>query len=162
MQNKPLRTVLAALGAFVPVAGAGVLGNIATIPNIPVWYAGLVKPSFNPPNWIFGPVWTLLYLMMAYAFFRILQLPSATKHRTGGIGLFALQLALNAGWSWMFFGAHNIRGGFGVIILLLVLIGLTIATFLKIDRLAGLLLVPYFLWVAFASVLNFSIWQLNP
>lgn len=146
--------------AVLPVVAASILGQIATMPNIPTWYAGLVKPSFNPPNWIFGPVWTLLYILMAYAFFRILRAPDSVA-RSRAIVLFLVQMAFNAAWSWAFFGLHSTLGGVVVIVPLLVLIALTIAAFARVDRSASYLLYPYIAWVSFASVLNIAIWRLN-
>ena len=93
--------------AIVAVAATSVVGQFATYPNLAPWYAGLVKPSFNPPNWVFGPVWTTLYLLMAFAVWRILRLPAASAERRWALSLFFAQLALNAAWSWMFFAAHN-------------------------------------------------------
>jgi benzodiazapine receptor len=93
--------------AIIAVAIASAVGQLATYPNLAPWYAGLVKPSFNPPNWVFAPVWTTLYVLMAFAVWRILRLPEASAERRFALTLFFLQLALNAAWSWMFFGAHN-------------------------------------------------------
>ena len=155
------RKIHSALIAIVTVIAAGAIGNLATIPNIPGWYAELVKPSFNPPNWIFGPVWSALYLMMAVAFWRILSGDPTQQGRQRAIMLFVAQMAFNAGWSVAFFGMHNPALALGVIAILETLIVLTIMTFLKIDRLAGALLIPYALWVAFATALNIAIVQLN-
>ena len=110
--NAPKRSVLIrdlgfGLLAIIVVAAASVVAQVATYPNLAPWYAGLVKPSFNPPNWVFGPVWTTLYLMMAFAVWRILRLPEASAERRWALGLFIAQLALNAAWSWMFFAANN-------------------------------------------------------
>ena len=91
-----------AIGA---VAATSILGQIATYPNLTPWYAGLAKPSFNPPNWVFGPVWTTLYALMAFAFWRVLRIQDRSEERRWAIGGFLGQLALNAAWSWMFFGA---------------------------------------------------------
>ena len=93
--------------AVIPVIAASVLGLLATYPNLTPWYAGLVKPSFNPPNWVFAPVWTALYALMAFSVWRILRLHRRTPLRRLGLSLFFIQLALNPAWSWMFFGAHN-------------------------------------------------------
>jgi tryptophan-rich sensory protein len=93
--------------AIIAVAAASVIGQLATYPNLAPWYAGLVKPSFNPPNWVFAPVWTTLYVLMAFAVWRILRLPEASAARRLALTLFFAHLALNAAWSWMFFGAHN-------------------------------------------------------
>lgn len=146
--------------AILPVVVASALGQIATMPNIPTWYAGLVKPSFNPPNWIFGPVWTLLYVLMAYAFYRVLRAPESAA-RSRAIGLFLVQIVLNAAWSWAFFGFHSPLAGIAVIVPLLVLIALTIAAFARVDGVASMLLYPYIAWVSFATVLNIAIWRLN-
>src|SRR6185437_7983409 len=93
--------------AIIAVAAASVIGQLATYPNLAPWYAGLVKPSFNPPNWVFAPVWTTLYVLMAFAVWRILRLPETTAARRLALTLFFAQLALNAAWSWMFFGGHS-------------------------------------------------------
>ena len=155
------RKIYCALIALGTVMLAGAIGNLATIPNIPGWYAELAKPSFNPPNWIFGPVWTALYLMMALAFWRILIGNSALQNRPRGIVLFVSQMALNACWSVAFFGLHNPALALVVIAVLEILIVLTIINFLRMDRVAGLLLIPYALWVAFATALNIAIVWLN-
>lgn len=146
--------------AVLPVVAASALGQIATMPNIPTWYAGLIKPSFNPPNWIFGPVWTLLYILMAYAFFRVLRTPDSAA-RSRAIVLFLVQIAVNAAWSWAFFGLHSTLGGVAVIVPLLAAIAWTMRAFFKVDRRAGYLLLPYFAWVSFAALLNITIWTLN-
>lgn len=156
-----MRPALALLLAAGPVVAAAALGNIATIPNIPTWYAGLAKPSFNPPNWIFGPVWTTLYVMMAYAFFRVLRAPAPAGARRAAIIVFLVQIALNAGWSWAFFAAHSPLGGLFVIAPLLVAIVATIRIFRRIDAPAAWLLAPYLAWVSFASILNAAVWRLN-
>ncbi|MFM8700653.1 MAG: TspO/MBR family protein [Hyphomicrobiales bacterium] len=156
-----IRKIYCAIISLATAFTAGAIGNIATIPSIPGWYAGLVKPSFNPPNWIFGPVWTLLYLMIAIAFWRILIGDPTRKSRRSAIIFFVAQMAFNAGWSVAFFGMHNPALALGVIAILQILIVLTIMKFLKIDRIAGALLIPYALWVAFAMALNVAIVQLN-
>lgn len=147
--------------AILPVAAAGTLGNLATLPNIPTWYAGLVKPSFNPPNWVFGPVWTVLYIAMAYAFFRILRLRPAPPDRNLAIAMFFIQIVLNAAWSFAFFAAHSPALGLGVVALLWLSVLATLVVFWQADRLAGLLFVPYLAWVSFAALLNVAIWRLN-
>lgn len=146
------------LMAVVPVVLASVLGSAATVPQIPGWYAGLAKPPFNPPNWIFAPVWTTLFAMMAYAIVRILRQP---LEKRWALVVYHLQLALNLAWSCVFFGLNSPLGGILVILPLLALIFATIAAFGRLDRLAGLLLWPYAAWVSFATLLNVSIWWLN-
>lgn len=143
----------------LPVVLAWVLGALATFPNLVPWYSSLVKPSFNPPNWIFGPVWAALYLLMIVATWRVLRAPGAAK--SGALTAFYLQLALNAAWSWMFFAAHSPLLGVINIVPQFALVLLTIAKFATIDRLAAYLLVPLALWVGFAAILNISILELN-
>ena len=147
--------------AIIAVAATSVVGQLATYPNLAPWYAGLVKPSFNPPNWVFGPVWTTLYLLMAFAVWRILRLPAASAARRWALSLFFAQLALNAAWSWMFFAARNpLLGLINIVPQILVIIA-TIVAFYRIDRKAGWCLMPLAAWVCFATVLNFAIWKLN-
>lgn len=155
------RKIYCAVIALITVMLAGAIGNLVTIPNISGWYAELVKPSFNPPNWIFGPVWTTLYFMMAVAFWRILIGNPAARNRPRAIILFIAQMTFNAGWSVAFFGLHNPALALGVVLILEVLIILTILDFLRMDRIGGFLLIPYALWVAFATFLNGAIVWLN-
>ncbi len=140
---------------------AGILGSIFTMPSIPGWYAGLAKPAFNPPSWLFGPVWTLLYALMGLAAWLIYEKGAKRPDVKKALSVFAAQLILNALWSIVFFGAHMILGAVVVIILLWALILLTIALFRGISKPAAWLLVPYILWVSFASVLNVSLYVLN-
>lgn len=162
-QPKPAtRPVVLLLFAIAVVASAGLIGNLATIPNIPVWYAGLNKPGFTPPNWVFGPVWSLLYAMMVLAFWRVLLRRS--RWTTAGwrvVGVFLLQMALNAFWSVAFFGMHNPLLGLVVVIALELMIVATIITFKPIDRMAAWLLAPYAVWVGYATALNAAIVGLN-
>jgi tryptophan-rich sensory protein len=156
------RDIARAIFALVAVAATSILGQIATYPNLTPWYAGLIKPSFNPPNWIFAPVWTALYALMAFALWRILRVgrTSATDRRCA-IGLFSLLLALNAAWSWMFFWAHSPLLGLINIVPQFVVVIATVVSFARIDRLAAFSLLPLAGWVAFAGVLNTAIWVLN-
>jgi translocator protein len=160
-QSGPTPPLRRAMLAILPVVAAAVLGSIATTPNIPIWYEGLAKPGFTPPNWVFAPVWTLLYLMMAYAVWRVLSVPADFPGRSTAITVFFVQLALNAAWSWAFFGFHNPLAGLMVIGALLLMILATIRLFWHLDRIAAWLLVPYLAWVTYASALNFAIWRLN-
>lgn len=151
----------ALLVAILPVVAASILGSAVTVPQIAGWYAGLAKPSFNPPNWIFAPVWTALYALMALVVFRILRIPVGTPGRRRALLAYHLQLLLNIAWSFAFFGANSPLAGLAVILPLLAAILATIATFRPLDRLAAYLLWPYFAWVCFATLLNASIWWLN-
>ena len=147
--------------ALIPVIAASLLGQWATYPNLASWYAGLAKPSFNPPNWIFAPVWTSLYLLMAYSVWRILKVADRQAERRVALTLFFLQLALNALWSWLFFGLNNPLAGLLDILPQFLLILATIDRFRRLDTVAAACLVPLAAWVAFASLLNFEIWRLN-
>lgn len=148
------------LAAAVPVAAAAIIGNLVTLPSIAPWYESLAKPPFNPPNAVFGPAWTFLYLLMAAAFFRILRSPEGIARRRAVI-LFLVQIVLNAIWSVAFFGFHSPTAGLVVILALDTAIAATIHAFLSVDRIAGGALVPYLGWVAFATLLNGAIWWLN-
>lgn len=136
-------------------AGIGALGSI----NAASFYRELQLPAFAPPAWLFGPVWTLLYTLMAIAAWLVWR---STKQHRAALGLYFAQLAVNALWSWLFFAWYQGALAFANILLLLPLIIATALCFWRQNKLAGLLLVPYLLWVSFAAVLNFSIWQLNP
>ncbi len=124
------------------------------------WYQQLAKPDWTPPGWLFGPVWTLLYLLIGIAGALAYGRSEGPRRRTTFV-IYGLQLALNAAWSWLFFGLHRPGTAFVEILILLALVVANIVVFLRITRPAGLLLVPYALWVAFASVLNGSIWLMN-
>jgi translocator protein len=155
------RPVVLATIAGAPVIAASVLGQLATYPNL-AWYAGLAKPSFNPPNWVFAPVWTALYVLMAISVWRILRLASGTDGRAPALALFFIQLAANAAWSWMFFAAHSPLLGLVNVLPQLALVVATAIAFARLDRAAALCLAPLAAWVAFASVLNAAVWRLNP
>jgi tryptophan-rich sensory protein len=160
-RRPPRRGIGWALAAIVPVGVVGVLGSAATLPNIPSWYQGLAKPPLTPPNAIFGPTWTILYLMMAVAIWRVLSRPGDRPGRQRAVVVYFVQLALNTAWSWVFFALHSPVLGLVVILALLVAIVTTIRFFAGIDRVAAWLLAPYLAWVAFASYLNAGVWWLN-
>lgn len=149
------------LGLILLCQGVGAAGALFTADSIGTWYAGLVKPAFNPPSWVFGPVWTLLYLMMAVACWLVIRAPAEKAGKARALWFFAGQLAANGIWSPLFFGLKNPGLAFADILVLWVLIGVTVAAFLRISKPAALLLIPYWGWVSFAAVLNFSFWQLN-
>ncbi len=145
---------------LVVVAAVALAGSWVTLPKIPTWYAGLVKPSFTPPNALFGPVWSALYIMMAVAAWRA-GVRSIAAARTRAMALFVVQLALNALWSQVFFGFESPKAALVVIIALLVSLAAAVTVFWRIDRPAGLLLVPYLCWVGYATALNGAIVALN-
>ena len=158
-EPRPLAT-MALVGWLVLCYTVAGISSIFTAHNIPTWYATLAKPPLNPPNWLFAPVWTLLYTLMAIAAWIVWKTrPSPCRRR--GLLLFYLQLALNFLWSWIFFDRHQIGTAFADIVVLWVAILLTILTFKKMSTTATWLLVPYLAWVTFAGYLNFAIWRLN-
>lgn len=139
---------------------AAAIGSIFTTPSIASWYAYLNKPFFNPPNWLFGPVWTVLYAMMGYSLYLILRAKSHSRTSQAVI-IFALQLILNTLWSIVFFGLHFPGMAFVVIICLWLAIVQTIRLFFPISKTASYVLLPYLIWVSFASILNAAIVVLN-
>lgn len=146
---------------FISVClAAGGLGAIATTPEINGWYRTIAKPAWNPPDWVFGPVWTTLFVMMGLAAWLVWK-PSGFRAAYLPLTLFALQLALNIAWSWIFFGMHQIGWAFVEIVTLWVTILATNIAFFRRSKGAGFLLVPYLAWVTFASVLNFTVWRMN-
>jgi benzodiazapine receptor len=149
-----------ATSLVIPLA-AGFIGSMATARSVTTWYAALEKPAFSPPNWVFGPVWTALYVLMGIALFRVWTKGLAFPGVRAGLILFGIQMGLNALWSIAFFGLRSPLAGLVVIAALWLALVLTIMVFFRIGLAPGLLLVPYILWVSFASVLNFSIYSLN-
>ncbi len=140
---------------------AGIIGSVFTTPSIPGWYAGLAKPPFNPPNWIFAPVWTTLFAMMGISAYLIYEHGIRKNEVKKALAVFAIQLILNTLWSIVFFGAHMM---FVAVIIILLLWGMILASillFYRISKTAAYLLIPYILWVSFATVLNTSLYILN-
>lgn len=137
---------------------AGVIGSIFTFPAIPAWYAFLTKPSFSPPGWLFGPVWITLYFLMGISLYLIWEKGEKTL---GLVKIFLIHLVLNSLWSIIFFGLKNPGLAFAEILILWGMILYLALKFYKIDKTAAYLLVPYQLWVSFATVLNLSVWLLN-
>lgn len=139
----------------------GGIGAIATATSIHDWYISLNKPSFNPPNWVFGPVWSLLFVMMGIAAGLVWNKGFYHKWVQTALYHFGFQLILNGAWSMLFFGMKNPLWALVDIIALFILILFTIKWFKLVDKRAAYLLVPYACWVAFATILNFEIWRLN-
>ncbi len=140
--------------------GASWLGGMATESGLP-WYTTLAKPVWTPPSEVFTPIWLLLYALMAVAGWLVWKRVGGTAAGRGPIALFLLQLLLNVGWSFAFFGSQSTALGLGVIALLWVAIALTAWVFYGVDQMAGFLMMPYLLWVTFAFALNFAIWRMN-
>jgi translocator protein len=149
------------LAVFILVClGAGGLGAIATTPEIDGWYRTLAKPAWNPPDSVFGPVWTTLFILMGIAGWLVWK-PAGFKAAAMPLTLFGVQLVLNVAWSWIFFGMHQPGWAFVEIVVLWLAIVATTLAFFRRSQIAGWLLVPYLAWVSFAAVLNFTIWRLN-
>lgn len=137
----------------------GAIGSLFTTSSIPTWYATLVKPSFSPPNWIFGPIWTILYILMGISAYIIAQ--TKNKLATAALKLFWIHLIVNFAWSYLFFGLRNPFYGLVCILVLWSLIVAVILRFSKINKMSAWLLSPYIMWVSFATFLNYDIWILN-
>ena len=141
---------------------AGVIGSVFTASSIPTWYASLEKPFFNPPNWLFGPVWITLYTLMGISLYLVWNTQRQAKKKDYfPVWLFLLHLVVNAAWSIIFFGAQNLLAGMITIVILLILIVQLIKLFYPIQKNAAFLLIPYLVWVSFATLLNFSLLLLN-
>lgn len=149
--------IMVFIGWFLACFGAAAIGA-ASPPG--EWYASLNKPAWNPPSWLFGPVWSALYLMMAVAAWRV-WMRGGWKQQVKPLGFFVVQLALNALWSPLFFGLKLPGVAFAEILCLLAMIAATAWVFRPVDRAAAVLLLPYLAWVSFASVLNFTLWRMN-
>ena len=162
MRLPPLTAVIKFIVAIVVCQLAGVVGSVFTTPSIPTWYAALQKPGFTPPNWIFGPVWTTLFVLMGIAAFIVWNKGLDKEGVKAALVLFIIQLLLNMLWSFLFFTLHSPLYAFVEIIILWLAILLTMVKFFPISRAAGYLLLPYILWVSFAAVLNFTLFRLNP
>ena len=144
----------------IPLAIGGI-GSLFTAESVDTWYQTLNKPSFNPPSWVFGPVWTLLYILIGIASYRVWQRRAEVAHWPRTIAIYAMQLLLNLIWSFLFFYNQLIGGALFEIVVLLIVILINMQIFYKIDKTAGLLFVPYILWVSFATALTAAIFTLN-
>ncbi len=156
-QDSRMQAGLALAGWLLLVFSASVPGVIISTGG---WYAQLDKPSWNPPDWIFGPVWTVLYIMMAVAAWRV-WLKGGWCAKKGPLSLFLVQLGINAAWTPVFFGLREPGWAFAAIVILFMFILMTLHAFRAADRTAAVLMVPYAAWVAFAGALNFTIWIMN-
>jgi benzodiazapine receptor len=152
-----LSLILGAVGAIVLTFGAAYVGSRFPVDE---WYTALSKPSWNPPNWLFGPVWSVLYILMAISVWLVWR-EEGLLGAIVPLSIFLLQLVLNAAWSWLFFGLHELGIAFVEIVTLWVAIVVNITLFWRLKPISGILLIPYLLWVTFASVLNYTLWRLN-
>ena len=156
-----MRNFLKLISSVISCELVGILGAFFTTTAIPTWYAHLNKPSFSPPNWLFGPVWTLLYLLMGISVYLIWSKGLKKKSIKSALKLFLVQLALNFIWTPIFFGLRSLEFGLIVIVAMWIYIFLTIKSFYPISKLSAYLLIPYLLWVSFATILNASLALLN-
>lgn len=155
------RDILTGVVLLALSLGAGAVGSIATSMSVNDWYLQLARPEWNPPSWVFAPVWTFLYIAMAVAAWLYVVRAGSLSAASRGLTLFGVQLALNAAWSWLFFGFRAPGAALVEIVFLWVAILATTREFLAMRRSAGWLMVPYLLWVSFAALLNAAIWRLN-
>ncbi len=149
------------VGSIAMCQGAGVVGSFFTVSAIGSWYQFLNKPAFSPPNWLFGPVWITLYALMGISFYLVWSGGLNKKGVKFALGFFVAHLFVNASWSIVFFGLHNISLAFAVILILLAMIVVLIKLFRPLNRLASNLLIPYLVWVSIATILNYSLLVLN-
>lgn len=161
-----IKNILTLVVCIVVSELAGIIGSLFTASSVGTWYTTLTKPSFNPPSWVFGPVWTTLFLLMGVALYLVLTKRAGFlffSHKKIGlaVGVFGVQLVLNILWSILFFGLHNPGAALVEIVFLWFAIFGTIIAFYKISKPAAYLLVPYIAWVSFAAILNFMLWKLN-
>jgi tryptophan-rich sensory protein len=161
MRFMRIRKPVALVASIVISELAGAIGSVFSISAIPNWYAALNKPSFNPPNWLFGPVWTILYFLMGVSAYLIYANGIKKNNARMALYAFSVQLVLNVLWSFAFFGLRSTSLGFAAIILLWISIAVTTVMFYRIRKSAGWLMLPYILWVSFAAVLNYFILILN-
>jgi tryptophan-rich sensory protein len=160
-EKAPLPWILQLIFSLALPLLVGGAGGWATAQTVQDWYPSLLKPAFNPPSWVFGPVWTLLYLMMGLAFFLVWRRVRVSPTAPRAMVFFGVQLFLNLLWSFLFFWARSPGWAFLEILILLVVLSLTTRLFFREHRLSGWLMTPYLAWVTFAMILNGSIWFLN-
>jgi len=161
MQNETKTNIIRLIVSILIPQAAGAIGAMLTLPSVSSWYAGLNKPPFNPPDWIFGPVWTALYLLMGISLYFAWKKGLHRKDVKTAVILFALQLLLNVAWTYLFFYLHKPLTAFVEIIVLWLCIAGTMISLFRVSTRAGVLFIPYLIWVSFASVLNFFLWRLN-
>ncbi|QDW25895.1 tryptophan-rich sensory protein [Pedobacter sp. KBS0701] len=157
MKFKPLAFII----NIAITLGVGALGGWATAQSVKTWYPTLNKPSFNPPNWLFAPVWTTLYILIGIAAYLVWIKRDKIVHFPRTVAIYLIQLILNLGWSFIFFYLHEIGFALAEIILLLIIIIINAAMFYEINKWAGVIFVPYIFWVTFASFLTYNIFMLN-
>lgn len=163
--NHKFKPLISLVGWLIVTFIAATIGAIASV-DAGDFYSQLEKPSWAPPGWLFGPVWTVLYLLMGVAAWLVWResdnLNASLRRIHAALTVFVMQLILNALWSWLFFAWHLGGWAFVDIVVLWIFIGFTLVGFLRVNKLAALLMAPYLLWVLFAAILNYAVWQMNP
>jgi translocator protein len=162
MSSFSVREIPRLIISIIIVFLAGAVGTVYTLQEITTWYVSLTKPSWTPPNWAFGPIWSTLYVLIGISLFLVWREGLDRKDVRLAILVFAVQLVLNVVWSLVFFATHNIFGGLVLVILLWISILVNIIVFYRISKPAGLILIPYLIWVSIASYLNYTVFLLNP
>ena len=162
MRTFDIKEILRLIVSIVIVFLVGAVGTVYTLKEITTWYVALAKPSWTPPNWTFGPIWTTLYILIGISLYLVWREGLDRRDVRIALLVFAVQLILNVVWSLVFFGTHNIFGGLVLVILLWISILANIVVFYRISKPAGLILIPYLIWVSIASYLNYSVFLLNP
>jgi tryptophan-rich sensory protein len=155
------KSIIKLFSAVLICLGAGFVGSFFTTPEIATWYQTINKPIWNPPSWLFGPVWTTLFILMGIALFLIWQKAAHSKSAHRAVVFFLVHLLFNIFWSVAFFNLHSPFYAFIAIIVLWLMIFTLMLWFFRLDKKAGALLIPYLFWVSFAGYLNYTIWQLN-
>ncbi|MBU0981285.1 tryptophan-rich sensory protein [Patescibacteria group bacterium] len=140
---------------------AGIVGSLSVGTSVTTWYEPMLKPSFAPPNWVFAPVWTIMYTLMGIALYLIISDSKKSAERNVGLFFFGLQLVLNSLWTFLFFGLQNPPAAFLEIVLMWFCIFATVYYFWRVRKQAAYLLIPYLMWISFALVLNYAFWQIN-
>lgn len=161
LQKHMTKKIVQAIVSILGCLSVGIVGSLFTAPAIPNWYSTLSKPFFSPPSWVFGPAWTILYILIGISLFLVWTKKADSDIKRNALYIFFAQLFLNAIWSPIFFGLQSPFTALIIIALLWVTIIININVFYKVSKTAALLLIPYLLWVSFATVLNFALWQLN-
>ena len=161
-QSKSKLSIPKLVVSILACEAVGIIGSIFTLGAIPTWYASIQKPWFTPPNWVFGPVWTTLFLLMGVSLYLLWTSTTTRTKRQAALVVFGAQLALNLLWTYIFFGLQLYLAGFVEILVLWGTIALTIAAAFRVSRTAGYVLIPYIAWVTIATLLNYYVWILNP
>ncbi len=161
MESFSVKEIPRLIVSIIIVFLAGAVGTVYTLKEITGWYAYLPKPGWTPPNWAFGPIWSILYILMGISLFLVWREGLDKKNVQIGVLVFAVSLAINVIWSLVFFGTHNIFGGLVLVLILWISILINIVVFYRISKPAGLILIPYLMWVSIASYLNYAVFLLN-